>query len=280
MSDIFDFKPKRQLYAVFGNPISHSKSPLVHSLFAKQFDIDLEYRAVHVEIGGFEQAVSGFEANGGQGLNVTVPFKLNAWKFADVLSDRAKLAGAVNTLSLGKTAKGDNTDGIGLVTDIKTRLGVDIRDACVLMIGAGGAVRGVLGPMLAEQPEQVFVANRTKDKAVALADVFAQCGNIIGGGLDEIRGRTYDIVINATSSELTGSLPEIPSGVFQGAQLAYNMMYAARPTQFQLLAIEHGVTKTTDGLGMLVEQAAESFFLWHGKKPETTSVIDAVRKAL
>ncbi len=280
MTDIFDFEPKKSLYAVFGNPIGHSKSPIVHTLFAQQFDIELEYRAVHVDVGGFEQAVSGFYAGGGQGLNVTVPFKLNAWKLADVLSDRARLAGAVNTLSLGEKIAGDNTDGIGLVTDIQQNLGMSIESAKILVVGAGGAVRGILGEILSAKPEYLFVANRTKDKAMDLARQFSEMGPIAGGGLDDIRSQFYEIVINATSSGLTDDAPDLPSGAFANTQLAYDLMYGRAPTQFQKVAKQGGAKQASDGLGMLVEQAAESFFIWHQKRPQTDAVIHAVRDAL
>lgn len=280
MTDIFDFEPKRSLYAVFGNPIGHSKSPIVHTLFAEQFDIELEYRAVHVDVGGFEQAVSGFYAGGGQGLNVTVPFKLNAWKLADELSDRARLAGAVNTLSLGEKITGDNTDGIGLVTDIQQNLGMSVESAKILVVGAGGAVRGILGEILSAKPEYLFVANRTKDKAIDLARQFSEIGPIAGGGLNDIRSQIYEIVINATSSGLTDDAPDLPSGTFANTQLAYDLMYGRARTQFQEVAMQGGAKQASDGLGMLVEQAAESFYIWHQKRPETDSVIHAVRKAL
>ncbi len=280
MTDIFDFEPKKSLYAVFGNPIGHSKSPKVHSMFAEQFDIELEYRAVHVDVGGFEQAVSGFYAGGGQGLNVTVPFKLNAWKLADVLSDRARLAGAVNTLSLGKRIAGDNTDGIGLVTDIQQNIGTSMKSARILVVGAGGAVRGILGEILSAKPEYLFVANRTKDKAIDLARHFSELGPISGGGLDEIRSQFYEIVINATSSGLTDDAPDLPSGAFANTYLAYDLMYGRAPTQFQMIAKRDGANRTSDGLGMLVEQAAESFYIWHQKRPKTDTVIQAVRDVL
>ena len=280
MNDIFDFGPKKKLYAVFGNPIGHSKSPMVHSLFAQQFDIEIEYRAVHVDIGGFEQAVSGFHAGGGLGLNVTVPFKLNAWKLCDELSDRARLAGAVNTLSLGTQTKGDNTDGVGLVTDIQHNLGVNMESAGILVIGAGGAVRGVLGEILSARPESVFVANRTKDKAVDLANRFSHLGTISGGGLDDIQGQSYDIIINATSSGLTDDMPAISTDILAKSNLAYDLMYGRTPTQFQKVAKQSGTNQVCDGLGMLVEQAAESFFIWHQKRPQTEPIIHAVRQAL
>ncbi len=279
MTDIFDFGPRRKLFAVMGNPIAHSKSPQVHSLFAQQFDIELEYRAIHVDLGGFEQAVSGFKASGGQGLNVTVPFKVNAFKVSDNLSERAALAGAVNTLVLGKEISGDNTDGPGLVSDIESNLQVPIAKAIVLVIGAGGATQGVLGPILARQPKRVVVANRTKDKAVSLARRFSSNGSIEGCGLDEVERSTFNIVINASAASLSGELPAISESVFDQARLAYDMAYGAKPTPFQTWAQSCGVRQAVDGLGMLVEQAAESFKIWHGVRPETAQVIDVLRKS-
>ena len=280
MTDIFDFEPKKSLFAVFGNPIDHSKSPLVHTLFAEQFDIDLEYRAMHVDIGGFEQAVSGFQASGGQGLNVTVPFKINAYRLSDVLSERARLAGAVNTLSLGDQIKGDNTDGIGLVTDIQQNLEVDLTSTRILIVGAGGAVRGIIGELLSINPESIFLANRTKDKALDLAAHYSSLGTIHGGGLDEIQTRSYDIVINATSTGLSGEFPNLPTSVFANSLLAYDLMYGREPTQFQKIAEREGAKLICDGLGMLVEQAAESFFIWNQFRPQTKSVIRKVREVL
>ena len=280
MTDLFDFRPKKLLYAVFGNPISHSKSPLVHGLFAKQFGINLEYRAVQIDVGGFEQAVSGFQASGGNGINVTIPFKFNAFKLVDQLSERAKLAGAVNTIVFGKVIVGDNTDGVGLVADIEVHCGVQLKGRKILIVGAGGATRGILGPILDRNPEATTVANRTKDKAMELARTFSKLGHVSGCGLDEVSDLSYDIVINATSTELTGNLPSISPHVFRNTELVYDLMYSAERTLFMKWGQENGAQMVSDGLGMLVEQAAESFFIWHGKKPETYSVIETVRQKL
>lgn len=280
MTDLFDFTPKKQLFAVFGNPISHSKSPLVHGLFAKEFGINIEYRAVHVDIGGFEQAVSGFQANGGNGLNVTVPFKLNAWKLADQLTDRARLAGAVNTLTLDDVVKGDNTDGAGLVKDIETNLGVPFVDTNILIVGAGGAVRGILSPILELRPKLLVIANRTKGKADALTKIFSDVGNVKASALDEADSDLYDIIINATSTGIHGELPQISPRIFENSKLVYDLVYGKHPTRFMEWAKENGVDQIADGLGMLVEQAAESFNVWHGVMPQTSPVIQAVRKKL
>ena len=281
MNDLFDFTPKRQLYAVFGNPIAHSQSPLVHSLFAKQVGIDLEYRAIQVDIGGFEQAVSGFQANGGNGLNVTVPFKLNAWKIADELTDRAQLAGAVNTLFFqDNSIKGDNTDGAGLVKDIELNLNVALTESKILVIGAGGAVRGVLAPMLEKQPESITISNRTKGKADALVEMFADYGTVSSTTLEQANLDRYDIVINATSTGIHGEVPSVSPQVFRGVSLVYDMMYGKNPTKFMQWAVQNSGAQISDGLGMLIEQAAESFKIWHGVMPQTSAVIGAVRSKL
>ena len=280
MSDLFDFTPKKQLFAVFGNPISHSKSPLVHGLFAKELGINMEYRAVQVDIGGFEQAVSGFQANGGNGLNVTVPFKLNAWKLADQLTDRARIAGAVNTLTLEEVVKGDNTDGAGLVKDIEINLGVPFFDKNVLIVGAGGAVRGILSPILERSPNLVVIANRTKGKADELEKIFSDFGNVKAFVLDEADSIANHIIINATSTGIHGELPQISPRIFENTELVYDLVYGKHPTRFMEWAKENNVDQITDGLGMLVEQAAESFNVWHGVLPQTIPVIQAVREKL
>ncbi len=280
MQDLFDFEPKPLLYAVFGNPIAHSKSPRVHGLFARQLGIQLEYRAVQVDIGGFDQAASGFQASGGHGLNVTVPFKLNACAYADELSSAARQAGAVNTLVLDDSVFGDNTDGIGLVTDITRNIGITIRSKRILIIGAGGATRGILGPLLNENPAALTVVNRTADKAAALAARFSDCGAVTSGGLNDALHQGYDIVIHATAAGLAHGLPEISAQVFAEAELAYDLMYADQPTAFQNWALRSGVRQSADGLGMLIEQAAESFALWHGQRPQTKKVIERIRKEL
>ena len=278
MSDLFEFTPRPQSYAVFGNPVAHSKSPMVHTLFAAQFDIKLEYRAVHVDLGGFDQAVSGFKATGGRGLNITVPFKHSAFKLADRLSSRAQIARAVNTLVLGDELYGDNTDGIGLIRDIKTNLQLEVKNANVLILGAGGASSGIVYPILQQQPNSLTIANRTKDKAVAIAHDLSQYGTVNAYALDEIPvATTYEIVINATSATVSGQQLPISDHVFKNAQLAYDLMYAPKLTPFQSVAKKNGTAVVSDGLGMLVEQAAESFSIWHEKKPATASVIAAIR---
>lgn len=278
MSDLFDFGPARMMFAVMGNPVSHSRSPQVHAMFAEQFGIDLEYRAIHVEVGGFEQAVSGFQASGGAGLNVTVPFKRNAWRLADDISVDAHLAKAVNTLVFGEQIYGDNTDGLGLIADIEINVGLSLEDLRILVIGAGGAAQGVLGSLLSKGPRSITVANRTKDRAKTLAKRFSSTGIVRGAGLDDVHGELFDAVINASSASLNEQLPAISPEIFAEAKLAYDMAYGTGPTVFQQWAKSNGVEVSADGLGMLVEQAAESFSVWHGCRPETAPVIDRLRR--
>ncbi|MFO7593907.1 MAG: shikimate dehydrogenase [Pseudomonadota bacterium] len=266
-------------YAVMGNPIAHSKSPLIHSLFAEQTGQKLEYRAILVEVGQFSEAVAGFREAGGKGLNVTVPFKRDAWRLVDERSERAGLAGAVNTIVLrdDDTLFGDNTDGIGMVRDITENQGVVIEGKKVLILGAGGAVRGVLGPLLQQQPAGVVIANRTPERAVELADAFEELGEVEGCGFDDLDGSRYDIVINGTSASLKGEVPPLPEAILTRGAFCYDMMYGDKPTAFMTWADDEGCERISDGLGMLVEQAAESFHIWRGVRPKTAEVIEAIR---
>jgi len=265
-------------YAVMGNPIAHSKSPFIHSLFASQTGQNLNYRALLVELDGFESSVDAFIKNNGKGLNITVPFKLQAWQLVNERSQRAEKAGAVNTIIVKPSGVllGENTDGIGLVNDLQHNLGFPIKNKKILVLGAGGAVRGVLGPILAENPQSVVVANRTVAKAVELETLFFDDGNIKGLGYDALGESKFDLVINGTAASLGGELPPIPATAVNGA-CCYDMMYAKTDTVFMVWAKENGAKQVWDGLGMLVEQAAESFFLWRGVRPETADVIQQVR---
>jgi shikimate dehydrogenase len=267
------------LYAVMGHPVAHSKSPAIHHAFGKQCGIALEYRAIEVELGRFAEAVRVFRDEGGAGLNITVPFKLEAYALADCRSARAEHAGAVNTVKFepDDTVYGDNTDGIGLVCDLVINLGARLANRRVLVVGAGGAVRGILGPILEEGVARLQLANRTASKAKELAAVFAPLGNISAGGFDELGGETFDIVINATAASLQGEVPPLPRGIFAPGALAYDLMYGDAPTAFMQWAQRHGAARVSDGLGMLVEQAAESFLLWHDRRPETAPVITSLR---
>lgn len=274
--------PQFDRYAVMGNPIAHSKSPMIHTLFAKETKQKLEYGSILVELGQFPEAVAAFRAEGGKGLNVTVPFKRDAWRLVDERSECAALAGAVNTIRIREDGGlfGDNTDGIGMLRDLTENLGVAIAGKRVLLLGAGGAVRGVLGPLLEEQPAGVVIANRTPERAQELADAFEEHGRIDGSSFDDLDGSRYDIVINGTSASLKGEVPPLPEGILARDAFCYDMMYGAGPTAFMRWADEEGCERIADGLGMLVEQAAESFLLWRGVRPQTAPVIKAVREAL
>ncbi len=268
-------------YAVFGNPIAHSKSPLIHQAFAEQTGQALQYDRQLVEPGCFEQAADAFFSSGGMGLNVTVPFKQDAYSYAAKLSQRARRAGAVNTLIReNDVVRGDTTDGIGLVRDITENLNWPIAGKRLLILGAGGAVRGVLEPLLAEQPQHIVIANRTVDKALQLAKGFAEMGYLCGCGLDMLQGQQFDLVINGTSASLGSELPPLPDDLIAAGGAAYDMVYGAEPTVFMRWASQHRVERVADGLGMLVEQAAESFLLWRGIRPDTAPVIAAIRQQL
>jgi len=266
-------------YAVIGNPIAHSKSPFIHSLFAEQTDQRLNYTALLAEVDDFAARVHAFIENNGKGLNVTVPFKLEAWKMVNARSQRAEKAGAVNTIIVKDAGllMGDNTDGIGLVNDLKNNLGFQIKNKKILVLGAGGAVRGVLGSIMNEQPKSIVVANRTVAKAIELENLFAEEGCIKGLGFEEVGDEPYDLVINGTAASLSGDLPPISTLAVNGA-CCYDMMYAKTDTVFMAWARENKAINVWDGLGMLVEQAAESFFLWRGVRPETAAVIQKVRE--
>lgn len=281
MSDLFEFHSPPTLYAVMGNPVAHSKSPQIHSAFARQCGLRIDYRAIQVDRGGFAQAVANFRAADGQGLNVTVPFKVEAWRLAARCSERAQLAEAVNTLSWDDDGLllGDNTDGAGLVTDLLENLNCQLGRRRVLLIGAGGAARGVLGPLLAAGPERVLIANRTADNAVALADRFGHLGEVLGCGFEAVAGAGFDVVINASAASLAGDLPPLAADVVAEAALVYDMAYGDEPTVFMAWARAQGAAVVSDGLGMLVEQAAESFLLWHGVRPETAPVLRSLRSA-
>lgn len=266
-------------YAVIGNPIEHSKSPAIHAAFAQQTGQDIEYSRMLGDLEEFESDVRDFFAEGGRGLNVTVPFKERAFQLADELSDRARSAGAVNTLiplDDGRI-RGDNTDGVGLVTDLGCNHRFDFAGARILLLGAGGASRGVLRPLLAEAPSELVIANRTASKAEALAADMVLLGPVSGCGLDALGGRRFDLIVNGTAAGLDDEVPPIPGDCLAPGGWTYDMMYASEPTAFVRWGLAHGAAKALDGLGMLVEQAAESFFLWRGVRPDTEAVITAMR---
>lgn len=269
------------LYAVFGNPINHSKSPAIHRQFADQTSQDMNYSKQLVDEGQFEAAAKAFFEQGGKGLNITVPFKLDAYRFANKLSPRAERAGAVNTLAILSDGQilGDNTDGIGMVHDMHN-LGWQIEGKRVLILGAGGAVRGVLQPLLAENPAEVVIVNRTFTKADELAKSFHDLGNIKALTYEKLAEESFDIVVNGTSASLQGELPPLPNGLLAPDASCYDMMYGATPTPFLHWASEQGAARTADGLGMLVGQAAEAFYLWRSERPEVTSVITQLRRQM
>jgi shikimate dehydrogenase len=266
-------------YCVFGNPVGHSQSPAIHAAFARQTGQDLEYRAIAAPLNGFAGAVDAFVAEGGRGANVTLPFKQEAYRLATRRTRRAEQAGAVNTLVFENgEALGDNTDGVGLLRDITLALDTPVRGRRILLLGAGGAARGVIGPLLDEQPQSLTVANRTAERARALAACFAALGPVAGRGYDELAGRAFDVVIDATSAGVSGAPPGLPAGLFAPGSLAYSMMYGPGGAPFCVFAREQGAGRVSDGFGMLLGQAAESFFVWRGVRPDCAPVAELLRK--
>lgn len=277
-------------YAVFGNPIAHSKSPQIHAAFARQTGQDLRYEAIPVPLDGFAAAVADFRAAGGKGANVTVPFKQLAYRLAQRLSVRAEAAKAVNTLVFDVHGiSGENTDGIGLVADLTTNLGCSIAGQRVLLLGAGGAARGVILPLLQQGPASLTIANRTVATAEEMAEEFervARLDSALAGaepalsacGFPALAGGAFDLVINATAASLTDESPALPDEVFAPESLAYDMVYGKGLTPFLALARRQGAGRIADGLGMLVEQAAESFRIWRGVRPQTAPVLKMMRE--
>lgn len=270
-------------YAVFGNPVAHSRSPEIHAAFAAQTGEDIEYGRVLVLKEKFRETALEFIKNGGLGFNVTVPCKRDAFQFADHLTPRAQRAGAVNTVIVqpGKKVLGDNTDGKGLVTDLTENLKWSVRNKRILILGAGGAVRGVLEPLLALKPRSVMLGNRTPATARILANEFAELGEVTGGSYDSLYQKSaFDLIINGTSASLDGELPPLSAKTIGENCCCYDMMYGAKATVFMEWASANGVEQISDGLGMLVEQAAESFALWRNKTPDTAPVIARIRRDL
>ena len=270
-------------YAVIGNPVAHSKSPFIHAEFAGQTGQDLIYERVLAPLDGFAATMLNFRAEGGLGLNITLPFKLEAFALAEERSTRALDAQAVNTLKFeGATIYGDNTDGIGLVRDIQANLVFPIEGRHVLLMGAGGAAQGAVGMLLDAKPARLVIANRTPQKAEQLAARMRRVRGLdaavlSASGYAELTGRQFDLIINSTSASLNNALPELPDGVFARDCLAYDMMYGNGLTPFLEKALTQGAARLADGIGMLVEQAAESFFIWRGVRPQTSPVIAALK---
>jgi shikimate dehydrogenase len=260
------------LYAVIGNPVAHSRSPWIHGEFARACNQDMEYRRIEAPRGGFAAAVDAFRASGGRGLNVTLPFKGEAFRYSGQLSARARAAEAVNTLSFSAEVRGDTTDGPGLVTDLEGNLGFSLKGRRALLMGAGGAAQGVVGALLEAGVTTLVIANRTVEKARSLAARFPPAS---ASSYAALSGREFDLVINATSSGLSGESIPLPTGVLRKEALAYDMVYG-RETPFLEAARKAGA-RASDGLGMLVEQAAESFLIWRGTRPDTRAVLKQLR---
>jgi shikimate dehydrogenase len=269
------------LYAVFGNPIAQSKSPIIHTEFAKQTAQDLQYTKELIPLDGFAEAVKNFFTHpNGKGLNITVPFKVDAFNLVDELTPRAKIASAINFIAKQANGKllGDNTDGIGMVRDM-LNLGWIIKDKRVLVLGAGGAVRGVLQPLLDQDPKSITIANRTVSKAEELVQHF-QSEKAHASEYTQLVGKEFDLIINGTSASLHGDLPPLPEKILSSTASCYDMMYGAEPTVFLKWALENNSVQIADGLGMLVNQAAEAFYLWRGVRPDATTVVELLRKQL
>mgnify|MGYP003951305763 CR=1 FL=1 len=266
-------------YAVFGNPIKHSKSPQIHSLFAQQTGIELEYQAIEIPLEKFSEYVSLFSSKGGLGINITIPFKEEACSICTVLTDRAKLSGSVNTIRFDEqlNSYGDTTDGQGFINDLTVNNKFKLDGKSILILGAGGSVRAILEPLCRQKPDHIVIANRTVSRAEELAEKFSELGNISACAYSALSEHSFDLIINGTSLSLMGELPEIPDTVIKSNTCCYDLMYSDVATVFMTWAKQNGAAIVLDGLGMLVEQAAESFLIWHGVKPDTNTVIKTLR---
>jgi len=272
-----DEQPDR--YGVIGYPIAHSRSPIIHKLFAMQTNQSMEYDAMKVKPAELESAISSFRRSGGKGLNVTTPHKNKVAKLVDSMSDRARVAGAVNTLVFLEDAmQGDNTDGFGLIRDLEQNLEINLAGARILILGAGGATGGIMSPLLERNPESIVVANRTMNKAKALEAHFGNFGEVTACRFDSVPTEDgYDLMINATSAGLKGEAPPYPDEAVSEDTVCYDLSYALSPTPFCQWAAARGAAQSVMGWGMLVEQAAESFRIWRGIRPDTKPVLDQVR---
>lgn len=263
-------------YAVFGHPIKHSKSPRIHQLFAEQTGQLLSYQAQEVPAEQFTDAVARFFADGGKGLNCTVPLKELAWQYAGQKTPRAEFAKAVNTLAMQPDGGllGDNTDGCGLVRDLTGNHGITLAGSRILILGAGGATRGIIAPLLEQSPDSLAIANRTVEKAVNLANEFRPLSPIAAYGFEQLAGQQFDLILNATSASLSGQIPPLPENLLAANGVCYDLAYSNQATAFVRWGQGQNAKKSVDGLGMLVEQAAEAFYLWRGVRPKTAAVID------
>ena len=266
-------------YAVIGNPVAHSKSPQIHMAFALQEGAEIEYRRILAEEKNFVDTVNNFMRNQGRGINVTLPFKVKAYQQCAELDEYARSAKAVNTISFNANGDwlGANTDGVGLLRDLKSNLKISVAQKQVLILGAGGAVRGILLPIFQENPDNIVIANRTQDKAEMLADEFSNFGPISSSSFDELKSAKFDIIINATSASLTNQVPPVSSSVLSANTVCYDLAYSDMDTAFIRWSMAHNAGKTSDGLGMLIEQAAESYYIWRGFRPDTAPVFSLLR---
>jgi len=278
VADRYRLDPSLDNYCVIGNPVSHSKSPLIHHAFAKQTGQDIQYQAVLVEVGGLPSFLQEFQEQGGKGLNVTLPFKGDAWQAMDVCTPRANIAESVNTIWFAEDGSrhGDTTDGCGLVRDLHNN-NIKPEKKRILILGAGGAVRGVLKDLIESGPAEVTIVNRTHSRAEELARQFSDCPNLQVLPLQELGSNRYEIIINGTSASLKGEQLSLPETILAPAACCYDMVYSDTDTVFVHWAKNHGAAIAVDGLGMLVEQAAEAFFIWRGVRPDTRPVIEMLR---
>lgn len=267
-------------YAVLGFPVGHSISPFIHLQFAKQTAQQLSYEALEVKPEAFDEVIVDFFQSAGKGVNCTVPLKELAFEKADQLTARAQFSGAVNTLKLMQDGSllGDNTDGIGLITDLRENLGLSLQGKRILVLGAGGAARGILGPLLEATPSELWLANRTVEKAQALARVFLSKGRVQACGYEALAGESFDLIINATSMSLSGSLPPLPKNILSSGAVCYDLAYSKQTTAFTAWGKKEGAALSVDGLGMLVEQAAQAFYIWRGVMPETKKLLNKLRR--
>lgn len=267
-------------YAVIGYPVKHSRSPFIHAMFAKQTEQNLSYQMMEVIPQHLDIEVKKFFENGGKGLNVTVPHKQAVTQSTQFQTPRAQFAGAVNTIVLMQDGSllGDNTDGVGLLNDLTQNLHMSLRDTRILMLGAGGAARGVIAPLLQQAPTELVIANRNVERADKLVEEFMTLGSLSSVAFEDIEATPFDFVINATSASLQGEMPNLPTGIIGANTLCYDMAYSKEDTVFTRWAKQQGAEQAVLGWGMLVEQAAESFFLWRGIRPDTKPVLEALLK--